>query len=319
MRLRRRWVWPLGLLLAGAAAALWWLRQPAALTPEEFAARHVQPLPAPREGMAVFHLGHSLVGRDMPAMLDQLARAAGFAGHSYNSQLGWGASLNQHRTGDVPGFAEENASEAFRPAAEAMASGDYDAVVLTEMVELKDAIRWHDSARALGHWAGAARAGNPETRVYLYETWHRLDDPAGWLDRIDGDLSALWEGKLARVTMAADGVGTIRIIPAGQALAAVVRAIEAGKVPGLTRREELFARMPDGTVDPIHLNDLGSYIVALTHFAVLYHRLPEGLPHRLTRADGTSADALPDAAAGPIQSLVWQVVRSYPATGVASR
>ena len=316
--MRKRWIWPLGVIVAGAAAALWWMKQPATLSEAEFAARFAVPLSAPTAGLTVYHLGHSLVGRDMPAMLRQLVLASGYQGHGYGSQLGWGASLDQHRRGNVPGFAEENASPAFRPAAEAVASGDYDAVVLTEMVELRDALRYHDSARALAHWAAAARAGNPQARVYLYETWHRLDDPDGWLNRIDHDLGALWEGRLARPAMAAPGVGTIHIIPAGQVMAAVVRAIEAGRVPGLSRREDLFARMPDGTVDPIHLNDLGAHVVALTHFATLYHRSPQGLPHHLRRADGTMADALPDQAAGPIQSLVWQVVTGYAPAGVAS-
>ena len=38
-------------------------------------------------------------------MVGQLATAAGFTGHTHASQLGWGTSLNQHRTIDVPGFA----------------------------------------------------------------------------------------------------------------------------------------------------------------------------------------------------------------------
>jgi len=319
VQVRKRWIWPLGLIVAGVAATLWWRQLPATLSAAGFAARYDVPLPAPAQAMAVYHLGHSLVGRDMPAMVEQLAQAAGFAGHSYASQLGWGASLNQHRTGDVPGFAEENAHPAHQPVAPALASGDYDAVILTEMVELRDAVRYHDSATALRHWASAARAGNPQARVYLYETWHRLDDPDGWLTRIDTDLGALWEGSLARPAMAVDGTGTIHIIPAGQAMAAVVRAIEAGQVPGLSDRADLFARMADGSVDPIHLNDRGAYVVALVHFATLYHRSPAGLPHRLRRADDTLADALPDQAVGPIQSLVWETVQGYAPAGVAGR
>ncbi len=317
--MRRGLIWTLGLTALGAAAAILWLRQPATLSADAFAARYNMPLPPPSAAMTVYHLGHSLVGRDMPAMVGQLAKAAGFQGHAYASQLGWGASLNQHKAGDVPGFAQENAHPAHRPAPEALASGTYDAVILTEMVELRDAVRYHDSATALAHWAQAARAANPDVRVYLYETWHRLDDPDGWLNRIDTDLAGLWEGRLARPVMAMADTGTIHIIPAGQALAAVVRAVEAGQVPGLTSRNDLFAQQTDGTTDPIHLNDLGAYVVALVHFAALYHRSPAGLPHRLQRADGTMADALPDQAVAPIQSLVWQVVRGYAPAGVGGR
>lgn len=297
------------LALAGAWAGL---RAPAPLDPAAFAARYAQPLSPPAGSLATYHLGHSLVGRDMPAMLAQLA------GHIHAVQLGWGASLADHRkpADRIPGHAAENAHPAYRPAAEALASGDYGAVVLTEMVEIRDAIRHHDSAANLAFWARAARAGNPGVRVYLYETWHRTDDPEGWLNRIDADLARHWQGDLLRPAMARDGVGTIHVIPAGQVLAAVVRAAEAGELPGLTSRRDLFARLPDGTPDPIHLNDLGAYVVALAHYATLYHRSPVGLPHRLMRADGSPADPLPEAAVAAVQAIVDRVVRGHAPSGV---
>jgi hypothetical protein len=305
-----------GLVCAAAGLGLTRWFWPKRLGQDDFAARYVQPLDAPRQGLSVFHLGHSLVGRDMPVMLDQLAQAAGLAGHRHASQLGWGASLNQHRVGDVPGFAVENAHANHQPAASLSQAG-YDAVIFTEMVEIRDAIRYHDSAASLAYWARVARGGNPDARLYLYETWHRLDDPDGWLARIDRDATQAWQDVLMRGAMADPAVGTIYLIPGGQVLAAAVRAIEAGEVQGLTRREDLFSKADDGTVDPIHLNDLGAYLIALTHFAVLYHRNPEGLPHALLRADGQPAAALPPAAVAGLQRLVWQTVSGYAVTGVA--
>jgi hypothetical protein len=308
-------------ILAGAACTLAgfglarWLG-PKRLSADAFAARYAVPLTAPRQGLSVYHLGHSLVGRDMPVMLDQLAQAAGFVAHHHASQLGWGTSLDQHRAGDISGFEQENAHVQHLPA-KSLGQAGYDAVIFTEMVEIRDAIRYHDSGAALAHWAQLARRGNPDARLYLYETWHRLDDPEGWLARIDSDLAQAWQDALMRVAMADPAVGTIYLIPGGQVLAAAVRAIEAGKVPGLTRREDLFAKAADGTVDPIHLNDLGAYIIALTHFAVLYHRSPQGLPHDLSLANGQLATALPQAAVLPLQRLVWQVVSGYALTGVS--
>jgi hypothetical protein len=305
---------PLAWITAGLAAALIAGRFILTTTPlssEGFAARYATALPAPTAPKPTYHLGHSLVGRDMPAMLAQLA------GAPYASQLGWGASLKNHWQTQVPGLVEENRPPAFRPAFEAIDSGDYAALILTEMVELRDAIRWHDSATYLGKWAARAHKANPATRIYLYETWHRLDDPQGWLTRIDTDLAGLWEGALLRPAMAKPDAPTIYVIPGGQVMAAATRAIEAGEIPGLTRRSELFARLPDGSPDPIHLNDIGNYLVALTHYAVLYHRSPEGLPHQLFRADGSPALASTPKAALALQQLVWRVVTRYPATGVA--
>lgn len=313
--------------LAGAAGTaalmlggvlLWRGARPAPISPAELAARHATPLSAPQRGLRVYHLGHSLVGRDMPAMLEQLAHAAGFVEHRHESQLGWGASLQQHwgPPEEIPGFAEENDHPHFRPAAEALVSGDYDAVILTEMVEIRDAIRYHDSAAYLARWARRITQASPTTRLYLYETWHRLDDPEGWDSRVERDLARHWEGDLLRPALAHAEVGTIWMIPGGQVLAAVIRAAEAGQIPGLTDRRDFFATTPEGETDQIHLNGIGSQIIALAHFSALYHRSGEGLPHQLNQADKRPAPPLPKEAAAPVQRLVWKVVARYAATGI---
>lgn len=291
-------------VVAGAGTWAWW-RRPRGLSDAQWQAAFAMPLPAPQGALVCYHLGHSLVGRDMPAMLAQLT-----AGHSYNSQLGWGASLWDHWKGQINGFAEENAHPAHRPAREALESGAYDAVIFTEMVELRDAIRYHDSAARLADWARLARTARPDVRLYLYETWHRLNDPAGWLERIDSDLSTLWEGQVLRPAMGLPGVGTIYVIPAGRVLAAAVRAAEAGKLPGIADRAAFFT-------DDIHQSDLGNWLVAMTHFATLYHRSPLGLPAQLNRADGSPATPPDPEAARLMQELVWQIVTGYPLAGVS--
>lgn len=297
-------------LVCGVAAVAFWRMQPPALSDTAFAARYATPLAAPDGVSSVYHLGHSLVGRDMPAMLAQ------FAGHDYASQLGWGASLMGHWTGDVPGFATENEHSRFRPATEAIDSGEYPIVVLTEMVEIRDAIRYFDSPRHLALWAQRVRKARPDTRIYLYETWHPLTDPEGFLARIDADRLRYWEGTLLRQAQAQPGVGTIHVIPGGQVMAAAVRAIEAGEVPGLSRREDLFATDAVGQTDPIHVNDLGAYLMALTHYAVIYHRNPLGLPIALRRADGSAITPIDPQTAMALQRIVWRIVTSYAATGV---
>ncbi len=273
------------------------------------------PLPKPQGALNVYHLGHSLVGRDMPAMLAQLAGE----GHEYNSQLGWGTSLKEHWEPDQPinGFDTENDHSHFRPAKEAVGSGDYDAVVLTEMVEIADAIRYHNSADYLARWAGLAWDANPETRIYLYETWHHTDDGNGWLTRIDRDLRKYWQGRVQYPALASVRA-PIHLIPAGQVKAAFVRAVEArGGVDGITSLHDLFTKRDDGTPDTIHFNDLGAYLVALTHYAVLYHRSPVGLPRQLNLADGTPATAPSSEGAALMQNIVWEVIGRHPETGVA--
>jgi hypothetical protein len=278
--------------------------------------------PAPPEApLQVYHLGHSLVGRDMPAMLEQMAEAGIGSGHAHASQLGWGASLKAHWEPDetVNGFDEMNGHDRHRPAYEAVDSGEYDAVVLTEMVEIKAAIEWHASWDYLARWAKRIWAANPEVRVYFYESWHPLDDPEGWLLRLDRDLGTYWEGEILFRTLAADGVDRpIHLIPAGQVMAAFARRLEAlGGIGNLTNREDLFGRRSsDGTLDPIHFSDAGAYLVALTHYAVLYGKSPVGLPHALLRADGSPAKTPGPEAARAMQETVWDVVTTTPRTGL---
>jgi hypothetical protein len=298
-------------LLAPVFAALgavgMYTRDSVPLDPETFEALYAATAPLPDGQRHVFHIGHSLIGRDMPAMLAQLAGE----GHEYASQLGWGATLKSHWDPDEPinGFAEENAHDKYRNAHEAVESGNYDALVLTEMVEIKDAIAYFDSPRMLHNWADKAQAsGLP---VYLFETWHPLDTPEGWRMRLGRDLEMYWEGKIMRPALAmADAPAPIYLIPGGQVMAALSDTLsQQGPVGPLTSHRDLFS-------DDIHFNDYGAYLIALTHYAVLYQKSPVGLPYALQRADGTAADAVGPEAARLMQETVWDVVTSLPRTGV---
>ncbi|MEP2718649.1 hypothetical protein [Pseudophaeobacter sp.] len=306
----RRWIFAVPALIAlGAFGGLGrWLWPAPPLPP-------VPVLTPPGEALRVFHLGHSLVGPDMPHMLAQLAPE----GHRWNSQLGSGTNLKQHWEPDLAilDFETTNTAPTFREAREAIGSGDFDAVVLTEMVELRDAIRYFDGADYFHRWADLARSGTPATRLYLYETWHHLDDPAGWETRIAEDLEALWLQGLSGQDSRAAPDRPAYLIPAGQVLAAVVQAAETGEIDGLNSRYDFFAQTPDGAQDMIHFNDFGAYVVALTHYAVLYQKSPVGLPHRLTRADGSPANSLLSDAAQRVQQIVWDRVLAHPRSGIA--
>ncbi|CAM3349999.1 hypothetical protein SAMN04488021_10744 [Paracoccus aminovorans] len=295
-------------------AAGWWRGKAVADTGADVQVLYQVPRALPEGPLRVYHLGHSLVGRDMPAMLAQMAGQ----GHDYALQLGWGAALSEHWRGPeaVNGYAQENATPHHREAHEALESGAYDAFVMTEMVGLKDAIAYKDSRNAVGKWAAEAAARNPQGQIFLYESWHPLDDPQDWLARLPEDLETMWKPDLLWPAARAAGK-PVWLIPAGQVMAAVVREAEAGGIAELTAREQLFARNPDGSLDTIHLNDLGTYIVALTHYAVLYGRSPVGLPAALAKADGSPAHAPSPELARRLQDIVWQVVRAQPLTGIA--
>ena len=301
----------LGAVIAGILAALP-LMAPARDSGEDVQDYYRQTRSPPPQPLRVFHLGHSLVGRDMPAMLAQLG------GNDYALQLGWGTTLQAHFEPEVEinGFAQENDTPKYRDAHKALASGDYDDFVMTEMVALADAIKYFDTRTYVAKWAAEAVAGNPGAEVFLYETWHSLDDQADWLTRLPTDLDTMWKPDLLWPAARA-ARKPVWLIPAGQVMAKLVAEAEAGTgIAELTSRKDLFATTPQGALDPIHPNDLGIYLVALTHYAVLYGKSPVGLPHELRRADGTPATAPSPELARRMQETVWDVVTAIPETGV---
>ena len=85
----------------------------------------------------------------------------------------------------------------------------------------------------------------------------------------------------------------------------LVQDVEAtpGGIGGMTGRADLFS-------DQIHLNDLGTYMVALAHYAVIYRRSPVGLPRQLLREDGSPAEAPSAELAAAMQRVVWETVQS---------
>lgn len=308
----------LGLAGAGGGYALWRRRSgrlplpalPPLADEAVFLADFTRPLPPPGGPMRVYHIGHSLVGREMPAFLAQMA------GHGYESQLGWGTSLREHWEEGltINGYEAENAHPRFRPAREALASGDYDALVLTEMSSVEDSLRWHATPNYIAEWAKAARAGRPDIRVFLYQSWRNLDTPGGWEAQTTADLQQFWITEFLRRAHAA-GSGPVHLIPAGAVLVAAALAAEAGQIPGVPRRQAFFSVSPEGVPDPVHLSDLGAWLVALTHYVVLYHKLPEPLPVDLLRPDGRSFSLAPEAASA-LAERVRAVIAAEPGTGV---
>lgn len=119
-------------------------------------------------------------------------------------------------------------------------------------------------------------------RTFLYVTWAKRDAP-----QEQEGLTA------AYATVARERHATL--VPVGPVWQAVRKAM-----PELRLHDE------DGS----HPSPLGTYVAALTFFAVLYDRSPEGLPARIGQAGQTRVDLGPEAAAS-LQRLVWDVVHAH--------
>ena len=195
----------------------------------------------------------------------------------------------------------------------------FDVLVLTERVPLSNTMPWHNSPDEALRWArhawenGAAGQG---AEVLLYASWVSLvperegagSDPEGhlpWRERLDLEAPR-WQEILDHVNAhRPEGVPPMRLVPANRVMAAVHDAIAAGDLPGLGGIEALFS-------DDIHLSEVGAWLVALTHHAVIHRADPRGLP-------GPMRPPLPAETRDALADLVWQVVQDEPAAGLADR
>ena len=94
------------------------------------------------------------------------------------------------------------------------------------------------------------------------------------------------------------------MVPVGHVMYGLNQWMKAGKVPGYTDIKQLFA-------DGIHLNNVGSYVVACTYFATLYKQNPYWLPAEPYKVTDKKL-------ATAIQSVVWRIVRWDELAGVAA-
>lgn len=268
------------------------------------------PLRPPIDEARVMFIGHSLVNFHMPAMLADVARSLDVR-HEYAAHIQDGAPLkhNWERHGQARGT----------DAREALPTGRYDVVVLTEAVDLDDMIRWMEPAEYGGRFYRLAVEANPDVRVFLYETWHDRklvrSGPLGcsregnWRTYLDDDLGK-WEG-------IADDIGRshrgppVALVPGGQAMARLVDEIRDGRVPGIDNESSLFS-------DTVHLSDLGNYFIALVHFATIYRQSPEGATDAPRDAEGRVRE-VPAPTARALQRIAWDVVHGYAWSGVTER
>ncbi|WP_164659678.1 hypothetical protein [Tropicibacter sp. Alg240-R139] len=259
--------------------------------------------------LGVFYVGHSLFGPTNPQMMAQvLDRAAPQAQVDY--QIINGAPLSYNWT-------NANRAEGLN-ARQALADGDYNVVILTEAIPLANQVEFNDSEGYAQKYFELATGANPETRVFLQETWHDLRSGSGtdiqhddgddtpWLLRIEQDLP-VWEGIVEAVNAErSPDVQPMQLIPAGQAMALLADEITAGAVPGVDRIDDVFS-------DTIHPNDLGFYFLTMVQYAAVTGESPLGLPRRLRDKWGGSFEAPNPALAQRLQQIAFEAVAAYDA------
>ena len=156
---------------------------------------------------------------------------------------------------------------------------------------------------------------SPDMQVYIYARWPRKDKDGGldygkkWLR----EYTSGWDGtnetkdfferlNLELRKACPELKKPVLMVPVGHVMYELDQQMKAGKVPGLMDIGQVYK-------DGIHLNNVGSYVVACTFYATLYRENPKGLtaePYGLT--DSTLAEV--------IQETVWKVVGEHELAGM---
>jgi hypothetical protein len=255
----------------------------------------------------VLFVGHSLVGPDLPPLVEGALIRQGDATAVVQAQIINGASLR---------YSWENSHQGEALDARVRLADGVDVLVLAEAVPLAEQVTWNDTVGQIAAFGTLAREANPETRIFVYETWHSLksgpstviagDAGAGvpWRARIMAD-APVWRDLATRASGQLGG-DPVQIIPAAQALLALDTAIAAGDVPGIDTIEDLFA-------DDIHPNGKGFYFLALVHAAAISGQDVADLPTLLTRTWASRDAMVTDAQAQVFRRVAWQAVQAAPA------
>ena len=148
------------------------------------------------------------------------------------------------------------------------------------------------------------------TPTLLWTTWTNIDNSNGpWRQTLDTQGKE-WEKMQDYANQnRPNGAPPVYIIPGHKMMAKLYDDIQLGIVPGITNISQFFS-------DNIHTNERGAYAISMIHYACIFNKSPVGLPHNLL-PNAPSNTVLPtQALATYLQNMIWNVVTSYPRTGV---
>ncbi|MGQ9871122.1 sugar-binding protein [Leptodesmis sp.] len=167
------------------------------------------------------------------------------------------------------------------------------------------------------------QAVSPNVQIYIYAQWplnNGLDWDTQWLRPYTGSWNgtyrtqAYYELLTNELHRAEPSLKVPLMIPVGHVMYALNKQMKAGLVSGYTSINQLYT-------DETHLNNVGSYLVALTFFATIYQESPLGLPiPQEYQPDPTRSydQGLSSELAAILQDTVWDVVTTTPLSGVSA-
>lgn len=252
-----------------------------------------------------YHIGSSFTEwPNIPLQLKQLANASGIATLT-GSQTTSGRNSQYHWNNGLAG--EIGAGTYSR---HEIPTKSWDAVVLQPYND-----EWQASkiAQATDYCGRFYRlADDAGSQFYLYQAWPWLSQSLA----TQSDINSAFEQ--IRSTISVGGKKPALIIPAGQALKAVIDEAQNGYLKAYNTNRSLDRQ--NLYLDNLHLRDLGAYVSALTHYATIMKRSPVGLPAQALDASYFSDNTVyfNSDLARRIQELVWWVVANHPYSGVSA-
>ena len=265
-------------------------------------------------GLRLFSCGHSFHFQ-VPGLLEELAKAGGFADQGYvgKSMIGGSKSIQHWAVKD-----EKN--EAKR----ALEAGGVDVLTLTPIYLPDDGIE---------KFAQLGAAHNPNFRVTVQEFWlpfdqyeprfyseprlphpktvdhnaatvaHLRDIHQRYFDEMDAQIRAV-NDKLGKQVVFA--------VPCGQAVIALREKIVAGEASGLKTQEDIFS-------DPLgHPKAPLWALVTYCHYSAIYRKSPVGLPAPAMFAQLRITPEEREKLARLLQEIAWDAVAHHPLSGVSA-
>lgn len=247
--------------------------------------------------ISVYQIGNSLTNDARKGGIDVLAAAAGYTDHVQAWHIRCGSSLRAIWNNPTETCVAPTAYGLF---GDALAGYSWDAVTLQPH---------HESTLGMDrYYASQFIDLTPATtKIYVYATWPRIslgDYATVWqTETTDDDAQVMVAARsyfhhLADALRADHPDREIFVIPVGEVFYEVEQRLASGAlvIDGVTGAHDLYR-------DNVHATDLGRYLAALTHYAVLYGESPVNLGE-------------PDATELALQGVVWDVVRQDVYTGV---
>jgi len=251
--------------------------------------------------LGVYHIGNSLVlQNEQRGVIQALAIQAGHV-HTYSMSVILGAPLAYiwSNPGASGGWEGQVYPSGLAP------SRAWDALVL-EPYDRDFTFYPYDKPSAPGYaendvlasdsFYKLALAGNPRAQLYIYEIFPTAN---GYTNIPEQRTLAHALTVAEQVNKLHPGGPPVMVIPAGDVIQKLAALADQGQLPHIAGHTALYG-------DEDHLNEVGSYAVALTHLACLYREDPHVYANRPVYPPGSD---------WPTGTAIWRSASDYKLLG----